>query len=231
MVVQYRVPYGLPTLSRGKHRTPRKGACFMEMASVLANEPWSDKPRCTDPLLAQLARLVNDHSTDANRSELAVMIPSVIGVHGTGLAWEVQLVAAVAGEAIPDVPEYLQRALAGGLIRCEELSGPLGLEIPGIRDALDTVPGAEKWARQWLDGTPLTERQFRRRSAPQVIRCAVRGLATGAVRDQDGRLADLLRVGIATARRLSPPMPVLTAAPATLPTAGRRPAGRPARRD
>jgi hypothetical protein len=193
----------------------------MEMASVLANEPWSDKPRCTDPLLAQLARLVNDHSSDAHRSDLAVMIPSVIGVHGTGLAWDVQFVAAVAGEAIPDVPEYLQRALAGGLIRCEELAGPLGLETAGIRASLDLVPGAEAWARQWLDGTPLTEKQFRRRSAPQVIRCAVRGLATGAVADPDARLGDLLRVGIETARRLAPPVPV---ALSVVPTAGRRPA-------
>ncbi|HEU5037627.1 MAG TPA: hypothetical protein VFT70_11525 [Nocardioides sp.] len=222
MVAQYRVPDGLPTLSRGKHRSPRKGACFMEMASVLANEPWSDKPRCTDPLLAQLARLVNDHSTDANRSELAVMIPSVIGVHGTGLAWDVQLVAAVAGNAVPDVPEYLQRALAGGLIRCEELSRTLGLDTTGIRASLDQVPGAEAWARQWLDGTPLTEKQFRRRSAPQVIRCAVRGIATGAMADPDARLAELLRVGIDTARLLAPPAPVTTDWP--------RPAAPPARR-
>ena len=198
----------------------------MEMASVLANEPWSDKPRCTDPLLAQLARLVNDHSTDAHRSDLAVMIPSVIGVHGTGLGWDVQFVAAVAGEAIADVPEYLQRALAGGLIRCEELAGPLGLDTAGIRSALDKVPGAEAWARQWLDGTPLTEKQFRRRSAPQVIRCAVRGIATGATPEPDARLADLLRAGIETARRLSPPVPVAAA----LPTAEPRPAARPARR-
>ncbi|MGY2703268.1 hypothetical protein ACVW2K_002852 [Nocardioides sp. HB32] len=223
MVVSYGVPDGLPTLSRGKHRSPRKGACFMEMASVLANEPWSDKPRCTDPLLAQLARLVNDHSTDAARSDLAVLIPSVIGVHGTGLAWDVQFVAAVAGEAIVDVPEYLQRALAGGLIRCEELAGSLGLLVPGLRDALDRVPGAETWARQWLDGNPLTEKQFRRRSAPQVVRCAVRGIATGAVPDPDARLADLLRVGIETGRRLAPPAPATT-------TAERRPAARPARR-
>ena len=224
MVVSYGVPDGLPTLSRGKHRSPRKGACFMEMASVLANEPWSDKPRCTDPLLAQLARLVNDHSTDGNRSDLAVMIPSVIGVHGSGLAWDVQLVAAVAGEAVPDVPEYLQRALAGGLIRCEELAGPLGLEIPGIRASLDQVPAAEAWARQWLDGKPLTEKQFRRRSAPQVVRCAVRGIATGAVPDPDARLADLLRVGIETARQISPPVPTAVS------TASPRPAARPARR-
>lgn len=198
----------------------------MEMASVLANEPWSDKPRCTDPLLAQLARLVNDHTTDARRSELAVLIPSVIGVHSTGLGWEVEVTAAVAGEAIPDVPEYLQRALAGGLIRCEELAGPLGIDPTGIRAALDLVPSAETWARQYLDGTPLTPKQFRRRSAPQVIRCAVRGIATGAVQDPDGRLADLLRAGIDTANRLAPPVPTTLA----VPRAGRRPAARPARR-
>ena len=42
----------VPVLSRGKHRNPRKGACFMEFASYLAGEPWSDHPACTHPLLA-----------------------------------------------------------------------------------------------------------------------------------------------------------------------------------
>ena len=44
------VPDLVPILSRGKHRNPRKGACFMEMASYLAGERWSDHPRCTHPL-------------------------------------------------------------------------------------------------------------------------------------------------------------------------------------
>ena len=51
----------MPVLSRGGHRSPRKGACFMELASFLAGEPWSDHPSCTHPLLASLARDVNDH--------------------------------------------------------------------------------------------------------------------------------------------------------------------------
>ena len=77
------LPDGIPVLSRGRHRTPRRGACFMEFASVLAGERWSDHPSCTHPLLAQLARHVNDHTTDAGRQELTLLIPSVVGRRGT----------------------------------------------------------------------------------------------------------------------------------------------------
>src|SRR4051794_27011254 len=129
------VPDGLPVLARGKHRSPRSGACFMEMASVLAGERWTDEPRCTHPLLAGLARLVNDSTSDERRGELVELIPSVVGVQGGGLGWEVSVVAAVAVEAILDVPEELQRPLAGGLIRCEELAVALGPgEVTGLED-------------------------------------------------------------------------------------------------
>ena len=51
-----RTPDHMPVLSRGKHRNARKGACFMEFASYLAGERWSDHPACTHPLLAAMAR-------------------------------------------------------------------------------------------------------------------------------------------------------------------------------
>ena len=47
-------PALLPVLSRGKHRNPQKGACFIEFASLLAGERWSDHPACTHTLLAEL---------------------------------------------------------------------------------------------------------------------------------------------------------------------------------
>src|SRR5215510_14758404 len=72
-------PDGVPVLSRGKHRSPRKGACFMEFASFLAGERWSDHPACTHPLLAQLARRVNDLIGNAGRQELVPLIPWVVG--------------------------------------------------------------------------------------------------------------------------------------------------------
>src|SRR3989337_2921875 len=59
----------LPVLSKGKHRNARKGACFMEFASYLAGERWSDHPSCTHPLLSELARLVNDHTSDEQRPD------------------------------------------------------------------------------------------------------------------------------------------------------------------
>ena len=76
------VPDILPVLSRGRHRNPRKGACFMELAAYLAGERWSDHPACTHSLLASVARLVNDHTSDAGRPRLAELIPSVIGLIG-----------------------------------------------------------------------------------------------------------------------------------------------------
>lgn len=202
------VPDGLPVLSRGKHRSARKGACFMEMASVLANEPWSDHPRCTHPLLAHLARLVNDYTSDDYRGELAVMIPSVVGLRGGGLPWMVDLTAAVALRALPDVPEPSQRALAAGLVRCEELAGILGpgavVATDAVRQALERVPAAVDWARQFTSGSSVSPKQFQKRSAPNVMTCAVRGLAASGAPDLDARLRGLLREAIATAERLEP---------------------------
>jgi hypothetical protein len=202
------VPDGLPVLSRGKHRSARKGACFMEMASVLANEPWSDHPKCTHPLLAHLARLVNDYTSDDNRGELAVLVPSVVGLRGGDLAWMVDLTAAVALRALPDVPEPSQRALAAGLVRCEEVANSLEpgavVASDAVRQALERVPSAVDWARQFTAGSTVSPKQFQKRSAPSVMTCAVRGLAATGAPDLDARLRNLLRTAITTAERLEP---------------------------
>lgn len=73
---------GLPELQAGQHLDPSHGGCFMEYASLLAGEKWSDHPRCTHPALAQLARLVNDAASPGERQQLARLIPDVIGVTG-----------------------------------------------------------------------------------------------------------------------------------------------------
>jgi hypothetical protein len=221
-----RTPDGIPVLARGKHHSPRRGACFMELASVLAGEPWSDRPRCTHPLLAHLARLVNDHTSDAGRSRLAPYVPSVVGVRGGGLAWEVALTAAVAGEAVPVVPERLQRVLAVGLLRCEELATTLGPSLAGdvdaMRAAMADVPHATAWARRFVGAAPLTAKQFRKRSAPQLMTCAVRGIGEAALPDGDEALHHLLTTALQTARRPAPVAAQALAPEDPLPWAGSR---------
>lgn len=202
-----RTPDGVPVLSRGKHRSPRRGACFMEMASFLAGEPWSDHPACTHPLLAQLARMVNDCTSDAERGRLVPHIPSVVGLRGDGLGWEVSVSAAVAGAALPQVSESFQRPLAVGLLRCEEVAQ--GLE-PGavvgldeLRRAIAGAPHAGGWARWFIGEARPSLKAFREHTAPHLMSCAVRGVAEYAAPDVDSRLRGLLVGAIAVATSYS----------------------------
>src|SRR5262245_24431482 len=113
------VPDGIPVLSRGRHRTPRKGACFMEFASYLAGERWSDHPSCTHPALADLARLVNDNMTDAGRERLVPMIPDVVGVIGEDPTVDIWIARRCALVALPVAAARTQQVLALAIMRCE----------------------------------------------------------------------------------------------------------------
>lgn len=73
------IPAGLPVLGAGRHLGPDDGGCIMEIASLLAGERWSDHPRSVDPLLALLARAVNDAVTDGFRPRLLRLVPDMIG--------------------------------------------------------------------------------------------------------------------------------------------------------
>ena len=106
------LPALLPMLSRGKHRSPRKGACFMEFASLLAGERWSDHPACTHPLLAAVARHVNDHTSDAGRARLVGLIPSVIGLTGDDPRIDARIALRSATTALPVVAAERQRVMA-----------------------------------------------------------------------------------------------------------------------
>src|ERR671915_499759 len=129
-----RVPELIPQLSRGKHRSPRKGACFMEMASYLAGERWSDHPACTHPLLASLARLVNDHTSDAGRQRLAELIPSVIGLTSDDVRWDALIALRAAETALPVVSAEMQNAMAVSVLSGNRLLAGLdGLPPDTIR--------------------------------------------------------------------------------------------------
>jgi hypothetical protein len=193
-------PDGVPVLSRGKHRSPRRGACFMEFASFLAGERWSDHPACTHPLLAQVARCVNDLVSDEARQELVPLIPSVVGRAGDDRTW-LALPVAVAAAPILEVPEPTQRVLAAGLLSAQQLctEGSPDLAATGhrVRAALDLVPGAVAWLERLPAPARISPRVFTERCAPTMIRSAVDGIVASGACDCDARLRALLETAIA----------------------------------
>jgi hypothetical protein len=196
----WNAPDGVPILSRGRHRSPRRGACFMEFASFLAGERWSDHPACTHPLLAQLARRVNDLIGDADRQELVPLIPAVVGRRGDDRTW-ITLPVAVAAAPILEVPEATQRVLAAGLLIADQVCGAAGPDLAETgrraREALDLVPHAVAWAEGLPVPAMVTPENFTRRSAPTMIRCTVDGIVESDTADRDARLRALLELAVA----------------------------------
>jgi hypothetical protein len=74
------IPDGMPILSRGKHKNPARGACFMEYTALLAGEPFTDAPRCVDRELAAVLRHANDTLSDADRPRLLPLLGRAIGL-------------------------------------------------------------------------------------------------------------------------------------------------------
>ena len=191
------VPDAMPVLSRGKHRSPRSGACFMEFASYLAGEKWSDHPNCTHPVLASLARAVNDTTTNRGRSELAVLIPSVVGLNGLHPQIPLIVCTVAAAAALPVAAEPRQRALAAGLLRCEisaaNVTGELGAGLcRDIHSALESAPAAEKWAREFVSEAGITRAPLDERTIDLLLGLSVTGISEACVSDPDAILRGVL---------------------------------------
>ena len=195
------LPELVPVLSRGKHRSPRQGACFMELASFLAGERWSDDPACTHPLLAALARDVNDYTSDAGRAELVELIPSVIGLTGDDPHIDARIALVCARTALPVAAAGRQQVLAVSVLACERMLADLDgrpadwLEEQS-RHALAEVPHATEWARRFTSNTTISAKAFRRRAAPAAVHAAVEGIALACVQQPDEMLRGLLTAAI-----------------------------------
>ncbi|HWH28475.1 MAG TPA: hypothetical protein VNU26_05855 [Mycobacteriales bacterium] len=206
-----RVPDVLPVLSAGKHRSPRRGACFMELASYLAGERWSDHPACTHPLLAEVARNVNDRISDSDRAALAPLIPDVVGLTTDDPRAEVRIALHCAVTALPVAPAERQKAIAVGVLTCERVLEQLGDLDYGtqvrIRRALDSAPHAAEWARRFAEragGRRTSVRRFRHSAAHDIVKLAARGAEQAATPERDDVLRRMLHGAIDICRALQP---------------------------
>jgi hypothetical protein len=66
-------------LSRGNHASAQEGACVMELASMLADEPFSDQPQSACPVIGMVLRSYNDGLDDRRRQDLYAYASAVIG--------------------------------------------------------------------------------------------------------------------------------------------------------
>jgi hypothetical protein len=70
-------------LSKGKHASPSEGACVMELASMLAGEPFTDRPATVCPVIAGFMRAYNDRVDDERRQDLYRYAAEVVGTRVT----------------------------------------------------------------------------------------------------------------------------------------------------
>jgi hypothetical protein len=193
------------TLSVGTHLAPEDGVCLMEAVSIAAGLPFSDAPACTPPLLAHLARLVNDASSTAGRQRLSALIPALAAsgsatlddhIRGADLDAAIHLVCTCTEYALGLHPTALLRHFHAFAVWC------------GQRD--QRLRRARGWST--LTRRPMAA-AFLRGPAPRALEASVRACLAGHPDERDPALAGLLRRGLAAA-------PVSTSHPAVRATIG-----------
>ncbi|MDH6181272.1 hypothetical protein M2152_001454 [Microbacteriaceae bacterium SG_E_30_P1] len=171
----------------------------MEYASYLAGEPWSDKPACTHPLLASLARDVNDLTSDARRGDLLFLVPRVVGLYPRSEIFSAEIALIVASEALPIVSMDRQRALGAGLLSLASRTGDATIHELAI-EAILQVPDVERWAHSYLDRVQPSLRGWQR-SAEAIVHTSTVGIALACVTSPDAHLRAALERSIVAAER------------------------------
>jgi hypothetical protein len=70
-------------LTKGKHSSAEEGACVMELASMLAGEPFSDHPASVCPVIGSFLRAYNDSVGDRPRQDLYAYAAKVVGTRAS----------------------------------------------------------------------------------------------------------------------------------------------------
>jgi hypothetical protein len=148
------------------HLHPEDGMCLMEYVSLLAAARFSDAPRCTDRLLAEMAQLVNDTVSDQARTRLVRFAPALVAQPRTSPATAPAIVAGALGPVLAMAPHRraLRRHYRRALRRAR---------------AIRTHPRPPVLER-------LVDGLYRRGPARHALRCAV-NVAAGHTCDQSER--------------------------------------------
>ncbi|HZE04912.1 MAG TPA: hypothetical protein VE127_06800 [Solirubrobacteraceae bacterium] len=116
--------YQTVRLAPGRHRAPRFGVCVMELASMLAHQPFSDRPENASPVIGAFLRTYNDGLDDERRQDLYPLASLIVGSAGR---------------------RSVERDRAS---RCLEFARSLGAGVPSGRAAIGvaSAEGSGSWA-------------------------------------------------------------------------------------
>lgn len=172
------LPDGLPVPGRFSHLHPDDGACLMEAASLLATGRFTDRPPGTHPVLAALARAVNDAVDDTTRQTLWPLAADLADAEPIDRAYGPLLVGAVVDAARRVRPD--SRRLQSRSAACHARAHRLA------RSRTPTTPGRIADILWW------------RGPGHHHLEHALRVLLTAP--DADQRLSRLLRRAVTEAR-------------------------------
>src|SRR3954452_17289416 len=85
-------------LSSGRHRSASAGVCVMELASMLADERFSDRAATVSPVIGAFLRTYNDGLDDERRQDLYPVAALIVG-SAAGRAVEAERVSRCLGFA------------------------------------------------------------------------------------------------------------------------------------
>lgn len=70
-------------LAGGRHTSAGEGVCVVELASMIAGERFSDRPRAVCPVLAAYMRMVNDTIVNERLPELLPFAAALVGTRSS----------------------------------------------------------------------------------------------------------------------------------------------------
>jgi hypothetical protein len=158
-------------LGAGRHDSPADGACVVELASVLANEPFSDQPECVCPVIAAFLRGWNDRSAYSERERmLRPYAARIVGTRASAVVttWRRDLCLAWVGVGMEG--GRLRRLWKRLAIR------PRIALYCGLRHALKLEEGAPEYAARVLYGRRDTK------GALGLLEALLAATGNGAVR-------------------------------------------------
>jgi hypothetical protein len=191
------LPVEAPWLSPGRHRWSRRHVCLMEWVSLMSGGTRTDSPRCTDPVLAVIARAANDYSSDLARQRLAVFAPRLACATGGGDEGRYAAARRCVLTALPFATDPRRFVLVAATLGIDwAAAGDSGRALgqgltPDSEWALLDDAAAVERAARLFRGARVTRREHARRGLPRAVEIAVATIAEHAP-DADAVLHELL---------------------------------------